>query len=81
LSSCKIPGNVEEALTDPHWANAIKEELEALQKNKTWALVELPEGKKTVGVSGFSPLNTKQMAPSIDTRQDWWQRGIHRHMA
>ena len=35
LSSCKILGNVEEALTDPHWANAIKEELEALQKNKT----------------------------------------------
>jgi len=35
LSLCKIPDNVEEALTDPHWANAIKEELEALQKNKT----------------------------------------------
>jgi hypothetical protein len=35
LSSCKIPGKVEEVLTDPHWATAIKEELEALQKNKT----------------------------------------------
>jgi len=49
LSSCTIPGNVEEALTDPYWANAIKEELEALRKNKTWALVELPKGKKNVG--------------------------------
>jgi len=49
LSSCKIPGKVEEVLTDPHWATAIKEELEALQKNKTWALVELPKGKKIVG--------------------------------
>uniref|UniRef100_A0A2N9IGY8 Integrase catalytic domain-containing protein n=1 Tax=Fagus sylvatica TaxID=28930 RepID=A0A2N9IGY8_FAGSY len=49
LSSCNIPSSVEEALSDPKWAQAIKEELEALQKNKTWALVVLPEGKKTVG--------------------------------
>ena len=30
LTSCKIPGSVEEALTDPHWTNTIKKELEAL---------------------------------------------------
>jgi hypothetical protein len=49
LSLCNIPSSVEEALSDPKWAQAIKEELKALQKNKTWALVVLPEGKKTVG--------------------------------
>lgn len=30
-------------------AQAIKEEMEALQKNKTWNLVPLLEGKKTIG--------------------------------
>jgi hypothetical protein len=32
LSLCNIPSSVEEALSDPKWAQAIKEELEALQK-------------------------------------------------
>jgi hypothetical protein len=27
----------------------MKEEMSALQKNKTWELVQLPKGKKTVG--------------------------------
>ena len=49
LSSCQILSSVKEALTNPKWAQAIKEELEALQKNNTWVLGVLPEGKKTVG--------------------------------
>ena len=49
LSSCHIPSSVEEALSDPKWAKAMKEELEALKKNNTWKLVPLPEGKKLVG--------------------------------
>ena len=32
LSSDYIPKNVEEALLDPQWSQAIKEELKALQK-------------------------------------------------
>ena len=58
LSSCQIPSSVEEALSDPKWAQAIKEELEALQKNNTWTLSVLPEGRQW-GASGFSPLNIK----------------------
>ena len=49
ISSCHIPRSVEEALSDPKWAQAIQEELEALQKNNTWKLVPLPKGKKVVG--------------------------------
>jgi hypothetical protein len=49
LFSSHIPNNVEEALDDPKWAEAIQEEMEALQKNNTWRLIPLPEGKKTVG--------------------------------
>ncbi|XP_035541546.1 uncharacterized protein LOC109013191 isoform X3 [Juglans regia] len=49
LSSCHIPSSVEEALSNPKWAQAMQEELEALKKNNTWKLVPLPEGKKIVG--------------------------------
>ena len=49
LSSCYILSSVEEALADPKRAQTIQEELEALQKNNTWRLVPLPEGKKLVG--------------------------------
>ncbi|KAL6349893.1 hypothetical protein AAG906_002000 [Vitis piasezkii] len=49
LSSCQVPTSVEEAMKDPRWVQAIKEEMEALLKNKTWILVNLPKGQKTVG--------------------------------
>jgi hypothetical protein len=49
LSSCSIPTNIHKALTNPKWTQAVKEEMEALQKNETWTLVPLPKGKKTVG--------------------------------
>jgi hypothetical protein len=49
LSSHHIPTSVDEALDDSRWIQAMKEEMEALLKNKTWTLVSLPEGQKTVG--------------------------------
>ncbi|RVW35157.1 Retrovirus-related Pol polyprotein from transposon TNT 1-94 [Vitis vinifera] len=49
LSSCQVPTSVEEAMKDPRWVQAMKEEMEALLKNKTWILVNLPKGQKTVG--------------------------------
>ena len=49
LSSCQVHTSVEEAMNDPRWVQAMKEEMEALLKNKTWILVNLPKGQKTVG--------------------------------
>jgi hypothetical protein len=48
LSSHHMPTSVNEALDDSRWIQAMKEEMEALLKNKTWTLVSLPEGQKTV---------------------------------
>ena len=31
------------------WMAAMQEEIEALHKNKTWELVSLPQGRKTIG--------------------------------
>lgn len=47
--TASIPDSVHTAFMDPNWTQAIKDEMSALQKNKTWTLVSLPEGKKTVG--------------------------------
>ncbi|KAL4361976.1 hypothetical protein GQ457_04G006020 [Hibiscus cannabinus] len=43
------PVDVHEALEIPQWREAVMDEFRALQRNNTWSLVELPEGRSTVG--------------------------------
>nr|CAN64787.1 hypothetical protein VITISV_014072 [Vitis vinifera] len=40
---------VQEALNSKPRKDAMNEELQAFKKNKTWEVVDLPQGKKTVG--------------------------------
>ncbi|CAL8991820.1 unnamed protein product [Prunus brigantina] len=40
---------LQDALSNPKWMNAMNVEMDALNKNKTWDLVHLPRGKKAVG--------------------------------
>lgn len=49
LHTIPVPKNLSEALGNKEWEEAMKVEMEALQKNKTWEMVELPKGKKPVG--------------------------------
>ncbi|XP_057965405.1 uncharacterized mitochondrial protein AtMg00820-like [Malania oleifera] len=49
LSVVSIPTNIQEALGDPRWKEAMNEEMKSLQKNSTWEVIELPEGKKLDG--------------------------------
>jgi len=49
VSSITIPKIVKEALDHPGWRQAMISEMQALEHNKTWELVPLPFGKKTVG--------------------------------
>nr|AAO20078.1 putative polyprotein [Oryza sativa Japonica Group] len=48
LDSVQIPKDWREAKQDPRWHQAMLDELEALEKNKTWDLVPFPKGKKIV---------------------------------
>lgn len=48
LSVVPIPNNVQEASKDSRWVAAMNEEMQSLQKNSTWEVVDLPEGKKPV---------------------------------
>ena len=49
LGEVVIPTRVEDAIRDPGWKAAMDEEMAALEKNDTWKLATLPEGKKVVG--------------------------------
>ena len=49
ITSSTIPEKVEDAMRDPKWVEAMEIEMNALEKNCTWKLVDLPKGKKPVG--------------------------------
>ena len=48
LNTISIPNTLAEALLKEEWRNAMREELEALEKNHTWEIVERPKGKNIV---------------------------------
>lgn len=43
-------------MADPNCINAMKEELQATEKNETWSLVTLPGGKKAIDVKWLDNL-------------------------
>ena len=49
LFICSLMKLVQEALNSKPRKDAMNEELQAFKKNKTWEVVDLPQGKKTVG--------------------------------
>jgi hypothetical protein len=49
LATLHEPHSYREASTNPLWQDAMKEEVDALHKNHTWDLVDLPQGKSVVG--------------------------------
>lgn len=48
----------------------MQDELQALESNNTWTLIQLPKGKKTVGSKWVYELDIKLMAMWTDLKQD-----------
>ena len=46
ISKIEEPRFFHEAVTNPLWKDAMIKEIEALEKNHTWSIVDLPAGKK-----------------------------------
>ena len=44
------PIHFEEAVKDKKWIDAMDEEINAIEKNNTWELVDLPKGKEVIRV-------------------------------
>ena len=68
LDSIQIPRDIQEALQQPEWTAAVNEEVQALEKNGTWEISTLPEGKKTVACKWIFLSNTMQMGASTNIR-------------
>ncbi|GKB74092.1 ribonuclease H-like domain-containing protein, partial [Tanacetum coccineum] len=43
------PKSYLEASKYPHWTDAMNQEMDALLRNETWEIVELPKGRKAIG--------------------------------
>ena len=53
------PTTVKQALQDPNWTAAMHTELEALRRNFTWELIDLPAGANVVGCKWVFKLKYK----------------------
>ena len=49
LNAISIPGTLSETLSNEEWKKAMGIEMEALEKNRTWEIVNLSRDKKIVG--------------------------------
>ena len=49
LSKIEMPNNVEEVLQNIDWKVVVFDEMNALNKNGTWEIVNQPSGKSPVG--------------------------------
>ncbi|XP_015160329.1 uncharacterized protein [Solanum tuberosum] len=48
-STIKEPMSYAEAIKDKRWVDAMQTEIQALECNKTWELIDLPRGKRLIG--------------------------------
>lgn len=50
LLGIEEPNTYSEAIKEPSWEQAMKVEMDSIERNNTWNLVELPTGHKAVGL-------------------------------
>ena len=59
LATLYEPHIYREAHIDPFWQQIINEELDALHKNHTWDMIDLPLGQSVVGFRSVYKIKTK----------------------
>jgi hypothetical protein len=57
----RVIHEVEQAVGNPKWDNAMDEEMAALHANVIWELLVLPKDKKTIGCNGCRKSSIMQM--------------------
>ena len=50
-------------LTKDEWRKTMKEELESMQKNQIWDLVDLPSNRKAIGNKWVLKIKRKKLDP------------------
>ncbi|KAL0420408.1 UNVERIFIED_CONTAM: Retrovirus-related Pol polyprotein from transposon TNT 1-94 [Sesamum latifolium] len=69
------PADYAEAKNDQKWILAM-EELSMIEKNKTWILVDIPEGRKVIGVKWCLEPSLILMARSTSKKLGLWLKGM-----
>jgi hypothetical protein len=64
------PTSYSQAKHDTHWVDAMNEEMEALNRNHTWDLVDFPKGRRTIGCKGSTKPNTNPLVRLRNTKLD-----------
>lgn len=60
LDNTQVPCNIREALRSLKWKSTVLEEIQALEKNETWEITDLPIGKCRVGFKWIVRIKYKQ---------------------
>ncbi|GKD59411.1 ribonuclease H-like domain-containing protein [Tanacetum coccineum] len=60
-----------EASKFPHWIDAMNQEMNALLRNDTWDIVELPKDRKAIGCLGIYFVKTSGMFLNAFSDVDW----------
>ncbi|XP_074270986.1 uncharacterized protein LOC141594901 [Silene latifolia] len=68
----KEPINYQEAAKDERWREAMSKEVEALEKNETWKIMTLPDGKKPIGCKWMYKIKYKADGSVVnDIKLSW----------
>ncbi|GKE86022.1 hypothetical protein Tco_1559764, partial [Tanacetum coccineum] len=65
------PKKVIQALKDPTWIEAMQEELLLFELQKVYTLVDLPNGKRAIGIKWYSETRKMREEFLLETRKDW----------
>lgn len=63
------PTTYAEANKDPRWVKAMQVEIQALERNNTWELYELPKGKMLLVGDGFTESNMNPRVKLTGSKQ------------
>lgn len=66
------PTSYAEAQDSQAWRRAMQEELDMIEKNGTWQLVDRPRNRKVIGVKWILRQNSILMEQFANIRLDWW---------
>lgn len=61
----------EEAIQEKCWRKAMQDEIEVMEKNKTWELFKKPKDKEVIGVKWIYKVKYNVNGTMQRTNQDW----------
>jgi hypothetical protein len=77
------PMTYTEAIMGPNsekWLGAMESEIESMNDNQVWNLVDPIDGVRPIGYKWFSRKKRTRMEMFTSIRHDWWRKALSRFM-